>query len=110
MNIAEVPAVSHENSNFDRESNFKTIKDTNIKELLTSHKKHFFHKILLQYYYNEEDSDSSIEISEEQNSKSKKIYKMTYLIDEAMEMLTAQAVLKCARDVSQHWSIFCKRN
>ncbi|UYV75023.1 hypothetical protein LAZ67_12002130 [Cordylochernes scorpioides] len=84
------PAVCHEISNLARESNFESMEETDINELLTSHNQEFSNKELLQlelHFANEEDdSDRLIEISKEQNLTSKQISKAMCLIDEAMEI------------------------
>lgn len=128
------PAVRHEISNLARESNFEGMEETDINELLTSHNQELSNEELLQlelqFANEEDDSDRSIEISEEQNLTSKQISKAMCLIDEAMEIFlkndpdsgrsfkVSQAVatnINCYKEIyftlkkklfSKHWTNF----
>jgi len=91
VEVDDTPAVRHEISNLARKSNFEGMEETDINELLSSHNQEFSNKELLQLELQianeEDDSDSSIEISKEQNLTSQQISKAMCLIDEGMDIL-----------------------
>jgi len=91
VEVDDTPAVRHEISNLARKSNFKSMEETDINELLNSHNQEFSNEELLQLELQianeEDDSDSSIEISKKQNLTSQQISKAMCLIDEGMDIL-----------------------